>query len=162
MALFISENDIRNNTAVAANVDASFLIPYIDVAQDSWFRPFLGDALFNQLVTQVDTSTVSTANQTLLDLIKDSLCWYSYYEALPWIHYKTTNKGVMAKSSANSDPVDLDILNYLRTNSKEIALQKRAAVERFLNNNRTTYPLYRPEDDCSFDETNNDYPICFY
>ena len=47
--LFISENKIKDSTAIGGNVDNEFLLPYIKVAQKKYIETKLGTDLFEAL-----------------------------------------------------------------------------------------------------------------
>ena len=65
--LFISEETLKQETIISENVDPKLLVPTIKEAQNIYLLPILGTSLYNQLVTQVSSNTVSAANVTLLD-----------------------------------------------------------------------------------------------
>ena len=81
--LFISEETLKQETIISENVDPKLLVPTIKESQNIYLLPILGTSLYNQLVTQVSSNTVSAANVTLLDTyITHVLVKYCVYESI--------------------------------------------------------------------------------
>lgn len=141
--LFITAQFIKDNTAIDGNVDEKYLNITIYDAQRIHILPILGTALYNELNTQVLAGSVSAANQTLItDYIQDALKFWIVYEAIDPVHYKITNKGVMTKSSDNSQPIEqLDIIRLMDRN-KDRAEHFSQRLTDYLIANTATYPLF--------------------
>jgi len=141
--LMISVDYLRDNTSVNGNVDNEILEPFILTAQTVHLEQILGTALFNDIVTNIQADTVAGGNKTLLDdYIQPCLIQWSVYEALPFLNYKFTNKSVATKSSDNSDPVELNELQYLRGTVRDIAEYLSQRITDYLKANPDTFPLY--------------------
>lgn len=141
--LFLNATHIKEYTFVDQNVDEKYLLVAIKEAQELHAREYLGTALYDQLISQIDTGSVSALNTTLLDTyIQPMLKYWTIYEAAPFLNIKITNKNISKKSSDGSSAVDLSeldrIINKVHTKAKYYT--KR--MVKYLCENSTSYPLY--------------------
>ena len=114
--LFISENKIKDSTAIGGNVDNEFLLPYIKVAQKKYIETKLG--------------------------IQDALVHWCFYEALPFLRYKVMNNNVVSKTAENSTPLTREEAQDLR---EEIRNTSEFYTERlidYIKNNTASFPEY--------------------
>ena len=141
--LFISENKIKDSTAIGGNVDASFLHPYIKIAQKKYIETKLGTDLFEALQTKITAGSLSGAYQTLVDdYIQDALVHWSFYECLPFLRYKVMNNNVVSKTAENSTPLSREEAQDLR---EEIRNTSEFFTERlidYIKNNTASFPEY--------------------
>jgi hypothetical protein len=141
--LFISENKIKDSTAIGGNVDNEFLLPYIKVAQKKYIETKLGTDLFEALQTKITAGTLTGAYETLVDdYIQDALVHWSFYEALPFLRYKVMNNNVVSKTAENSTPLSREEAQDLR---EEIRNTTEIYTERlidFLKNNTSSFPEF--------------------
>ena len=141
--LMISVDYLRDNTSINGNTDNEILEPYIITAHTMHIESILGTALFNDIVTNIQADTITGNNKTLLDdYIQPCLLQWSLYEALPFLNYKLNNKAVSTKSSDNSDPVDLNELQYLRRTVRDVAEYLSQRLTDYLKASPTLFPLY--------------------
>ena len=78
IALFISEQFIKDNSVIDENVDMHYITTTIDKCQKKYFRQILGTALYNELTTQINAGSLTALNTTLLDdYIQDALMYLS-------------------------------------------------------------------------------------
>ena len=141
--LFISENKIKDSTAIGGAVDDSYLLPYIKVAQKKYIETKLGTDLFEALQTKITAGTLTGAYQTLVDdYIQDALVHWSFYEALPFLRYKVMNNNVVSKTAENSTPLTREEAQDLR---EEIRNTSEFYTERlidYIKNNTASFPEY--------------------
>ena len=65
--LFISESYLKDSTLLHENIDFKYLRPIIIMCQDIYVQPKLGSTLYDEIKTQIIGSSLTVANQTLLD-----------------------------------------------------------------------------------------------
>jgi hypothetical protein len=141
-SLLISENYLKEYTNINKNVDMTILTPILQEVQDFYIIPLLGTNLYNEVLGQVTTSTVTALNQTLLDLVVPCMLHYAKMEAMPDMKYRLMNKGVMIKNSENSSAADLAEIQFLMDRSKNKAEIYAQRVTNYLNRYVSSYPLY--------------------
>lgn len=122
--LLISETKLKSFTSINKNVDIDVLRAEIQISQDIELQPILGTKFYNTLLSKV-TSTGSTFNNDEKALIDDYIAPFliqvSYYNAIPHIHYRTMNRGIVEGQAEGATSVDLATMQYLRNIQKQRA-----------------------------------------
>ena len=92
IALFVSEEKLKNFTTVNQNVSPADLVPNILTAQDIELQFYLGSTFYFSIQDQVLNGNVSTDNQFLLDnYISKALIQWGLCRSLPNLKYKIYN-----------------------------------------------------------------------
>jgi hypothetical protein len=142
-ALFISEKYLKDFTAISANIDVTDLLPHIIVAQDVHIQDAIGSKLYNTLQDHIVNNTVSADEDDLIKLIRPALAYYTLYTALPFIHIKIRNKGVLKQNGENTEAVELNELKYLRGEVLDNAEFYLRRVNNYLCDNGNLFPDYK-------------------
>lgn len=135
--LLISENKLKAFTNVNKNVDMDVLRAEIKIAQDIELQTVLGTKFYNTLLSKVSLTgnTFSNDELTLVnEYISPFLIQTSYHSAIPHIHYRTMNRGIMEGDAENARGVDLDTMKYLRNIQKQRADFYKQRLLDYLNN----------------------------
>ena len=145
--LFISEDKLKDSTAINMNVDVNFLLPYVRIAQKKYIETKLGTNLFEAIKTMISAGTignVANANyKTLLDdYIADVLVHYAFYEVLPFLRYKVQNNNVVSKTADNSTPLTRAEAQDLRSEISNTAQFYTERLVDYLCNNNNLFPEY--------------------
>jgi hypothetical protein len=106
--LLISDNMIKERTAIHGNIDPKLIYPDIKVAQDMYILPLLGTNLYNKLQTIVGDGTISQPGNVnykfLMDkYLVDALVYYTLSELPETISFQFWNKGVVRKQGQDTD-----------------------------------------------------------
>lgn len=140
---FISPAKIKAETFVDENVDEKTLTQSIIYCQEEYTKNILGTALYNEIKGQIEAGSLTADNTTLLQTyIQPALKWWVVYEAMDELHLKAMNKGIMEKSSDNSQPANLNDILELKNKYRNRAERMDQKTINFLCENDTTYPLY--------------------
>ena len=122
--LLISETKLKAFTNINKNVDIDVLKAEIQIAQDIDLQTILGTKFYNHLLSQV-SATGNTFNADELTLVNDYIAPFmiqtAYFNAIPHIHYRTMNRGIVEGTMENATSVDLETMKYLRTIQKQRA-----------------------------------------
>lgn len=121
--LFIGANTIKERTAVHSNIDDKSIMSEIKTAQDMFILPALGSALYNRLQDGIDGSNLTVQETALLDnYITDTLVYFVLSELPVGLSYQFYNKGLVRKSSENTDVPSMtelvDVANRYRTRAE--------------------------------------------
>mgnify|MGYP003626146047 CR=1 FL=1 len=148
--LLITADYYKRNSVVNLNVDEELIHPQIIKAQNMNIERILGSNLFNTLLSQVATSTVEARMVLLLeDYIQPCLVEWVTYTALPYYNFKITNKSISKKSSDNSEPSELNEVNFLRQDIRDDAEYLSDRLTKYLEASLDVFPEY--------DTNNSDY-----
>jgi hypothetical protein len=149
MNLIISENYLKENSVINGNADMKVITPTIKLVQLKYIRPLLGTDLYDEILSQIGSNTVTPANQTLLDdYVYDCMLYYVLCECTPVFKYRYANKGVMVKNSENSSAADLTEIQWLMDKWRNNAEQMAEICTKFLREESNIYPLYYENDEC--------------
>ena len=86
--LFISEEKLKDSTAINLNVDVDILLPFVREAQKLYVETALGTDLTQHLKDEIIAGTLANADKTLVDdYIGDMLPGYSLYHAIPYLRF---------------------------------------------------------------------------
>jgi len=158
IALFITEQFIKDNSVIDENVDMHYITTTINKCQEKYMRHILGTGLFNELQTQINADTVTTLNATLLDdYIQNCLMYYVLFEGISIFTYKITNKSILKKNGESSQVADSEELASLREGYRDDAEFFAERVTKYLIANSSSYPLFlNPGTDYDTVHPNND------
>ena len=122
--LLISETKLKAFTNINKNVDMDVLKAEIKIAQDIELQTVLGTKFYNTLLSKVSSTgnTFTSDEKTLVDdYIAPFLIQTSYHSAIPHIHYRTMNRGIMEGDAESARSVDIETMKYLRNIQKQRA-----------------------------------------
>jgi hypothetical protein len=96
--LLISETKLKNFTNINKNVDMDVLKAEIQIAQDIDVQTILGTKFYQHLLDQI-YATGNTFNNDELTLVNDYVAPFliqtAYFNAIPHIHFRTMNNGIV-------------------------------------------------------------------
>jgi hypothetical protein len=145
--LLISEGKLKQFTNINSNVPLDTLRAEIQIAQDIELQPLLGTLFYNTLLSKV-TSTGNTLNadETTLvnDYIQPFLIQVSYFNAIPHLHYRTMNRGIVEGQMESASSVDIETMKYLRSIQKQRSdfYKQRLLDYLILGNGQGKFPQY--------------------
>jgi hypothetical protein len=143
MNLMMGETYLKQMTIINDNVDMKIITPTIEDVQRLYVEDVLGTQLFNQILSQIGSSSVSSANQTLLDsYILPFMKYYVLMEVSPVFKLRYMNKGLMVKSSENSQPASQEEMLYIMDRWRDNAQKLANKCTDYLRDNTATYPLF--------------------
>ena len=145
--LLISTATLKKHTPIQDNVDDSLLNPYIYKAQETHIQQILGTNLYDKVLNLVQTNTIGTASNVayktvLEDYIVPCLIEYSFYEVMPFISLKITNKSIVRGNAEYAAEGDLADLKYLRQSVRDLAEFYAQRLTNFLRQYSNNYPEY--------------------
>ena len=142
----ITTAEVKAIAIVNSNLDTAYLDQYILLAQRRYIREFLGKEFYEELLTEIAASTLTTNNTNVLVYIKDALAHYVVYEGLPQIRSQIAKGGVFNNLNATSEPAT--DLGYGNTRNDYIMKAERFReeidyyIKQIREDDATAYPLY--------------------
>ena len=145
--LLISTATLKKHTPIQDNVDDSLLNPYIYKAQETHIQQILGTNLYDKIMNLVETNTIGTASnvnyKTVLDdYLVPCLIEYSFYEVMPFISLKITNKSIVRGNAEFATEGDLADLKYLRSSVRDLAEFYAQRITNYIRQYSYNYPEY--------------------
>lgn len=141
--LFISADTIKERSGLHYNVDEKLIKPEIKTSQDMYILPALGSALYNRLQSGIECNNLTCDEKTLLDdYIADTLVNYVLSELPQGLSFQFYNKGLIRKSSDNTDVPSMQDLIDIANRYKARAEFYKQRLIKYLKQNQVLYPLY--------------------
>jgi len=144
--------EVEANALKTATFDDALLEDFILAAQRQYLRPFLGKTFYNQILTQVAASTLTSDNSTLLnDYLKPMMSYYVVYDSFPSIAMNITSKGIMVNQSETALSASGSDRAMMRQNYLSMAERWKKDADQFIKDevedDSTKFTDYCPADD---------------
>jgi len=141
--LLISENKIKNWTALDDNVQVDDIVPFVFNAQDLYLEQSLGTKFYNRLKDGVANNNLVQKEKDLLNAyIAQMLMNYALYLAIPALKYKLTNASILVPKSETADSTSLDEVKWLRQTVLDTAEYYDKRLRLFLYENPGLFTEY--------------------
>ena len=156
--LFISEDKLKDSTAINGNVDVNFILPYVRVAQKIHCEDKLGTDLYQKLEAEITAGTLAGAYKTLVDeYIGDMLVQWAFFECIPWLRFKVQNSNIYSKTSENGTALSESEASLLREEVRNTAEYFTERLISYITNNLTSFPEYSTNTGADVSPDRNSY-----
>ncbi len=146
-SIFISENWLKSNTPLPANMDVKEIYPFYKIAQDKHIRDILGDDLYNRLCAGLVLANLNADETALLVLIRPCLAYFILHESIPFLHTKIKNIGINSTQDDKQINADIARVRELRHEILGNAEYYKNRVLNYLCKNHALYPEYNFSND---------------
>lgn len=160
--LFISEEKLKDSTAINLNVDPNLLLPYVRQAQKLYVEPKLGTKLTQKLKDLITAGTIgdvaNAAYKTLLDdYIGDMLPNWAFYHAVPFLRFKIENGNIYSKISETGNALSTEESQSLREEVSNTAQYYTERLIEYITNNTSLFPEYSTNSGADVNPDRNAY-----
>ena len=160
--LFISEEKLKDSTAINLNVDPNLLLPYVRQAQKLYVEPKLGTKLTQKLKDLITAGTIgnvaNAAYKTLLDdYIGDMLPNWAFYHAVPFLRFKIENGNIYSKTSETGNALSTEESQSLREEVSNTAQYYTERLIDYICNNTSSFPEYNTNTGADVNPDQNAY-----
>ena len=160
--LFISEEKLKDSTAINLNVDPNLLLPYVRQAQKLYVEPKLGTQLTQKLKDLITAGTIgnvaNAAYKTLLDdYIGDMLPNWAFYHAVPFLRFKIENGNIYSKTSETGNALSTEESQSLREEVSNTAQYYTERLIDYICNNTSSFPEYNTNTGADVNPDQNAY-----
>jgi hypothetical protein len=160
--LLISEQKLKDSTAINLNVDVNILLPYVLQAQTLYIEPKLGTQLYEHIKGLIQAGTIgnvgNAAYKTLLDdYISFVLVNYSFYHAIPYLRFKIENGNIYSKTSETGTALTTEESQSLREEISNTAQYYTERLIEYIRNNIGDYPEYSTNSGADVNPDKNAY-----
>ena len=160
--LLISEQKLKESTAINLNVDVNILLPYVLQAQTLYIEPKLGTQLYEHIKGLIQAGTIGDAGnvayKTLLDdYISFVLFNYSFYHAIPYLRFKVENGNIYSKTSETGTALSTEESQSLREEISNTAQYYTERLIEYIRNNIGDFPEYSTNSGADVNPDKNAY-----
>ena len=160
--LLISEQKLKDSTAINLNVDVNILLPYVLQAQTLYIEPKLGTQLYEHIKGLIQAGTIgnvgNAAYKTLLDdYISFVLVNYSFYHAIPYLRFRIENGNIYSKTSENGTALTTEESQSLREEISNTAQYYTERLIEYIRNNTSLFPEYSTNSGADVNPDKNAY-----
>ena len=160
--LFISEDKLKDSTAINLNVSTTLLLPYVRQAQKLYVETKLGTDLNQKLKDLIVAGTLSlpanAAYKTLIDdYIGDMLPNWAFYHAIPFLRFKIENGNIYSKTSETGNALSTDEAQHLREEVRNTAEYYTERLIDYICNNNSLFPEYNTNTGADVNPDDNAY-----
>jgi hypothetical protein len=160
--LLISEQKLKDSTAINLNVDVNILLPYVLQAQTLYIEPKLGTQLYEHIKGLIQAGTIgnvgNAAYKTLLDdYISFVLVNYSFYHAIPYLRFKIENGNIYSKTSETGTALTTEESQSLREEISNTAQYYTERLIEYIRNNTSLFPEYSTNSGADVNPDKNAY-----
>lgn len=147
--LLLSEKTLKQDSLVNDNVDSSYIVPAIQVAQEQGLQQLIGTMLYDKLCQLVEQGNIPEAYRTLLD---DYITPYLEYKVMAEIQiplsYKFRNLGVNQTTDEHTYSQSLRDTQYLIEYYDNKAKFYSNRLFDYLKANRQSFPEFLKKSAC--------------
>ncbi len=156
--LFISEQKLKDSTAINLNVDVNLLLPYVKQAQKIYVEPKLGTDLYEALKAKITAGTLTGAYKTLVDeYIGLMLPSWAFHMCIPYLRFKVENGNIYSKTSETGTPLSTEEAQHLREEVRNNAEYFTERLIEYLKNNTSDFPEYNTNSGADISPDSNAY-----
>jgi len=156
--LFISEDKLKDSTAINMNVDIDLLLPFVREAQKLRIETALGTDLTDKLKAEITAGTLAGAYKTLVDdYIGDCLPAYSLYHAIPYLRFRVENGNIYSKTSETGTALSESEAQHLREEILNTASYYRERLIDYVRNNLSSFPEYSTNEGADVNASTENY-----
>jgi hypothetical protein len=160
--LFISEEKLKDSTAINLNVDIDLLLPFVRQAQKLYVEPKLGTDLYEHIKGLISGGTIgnpaNAAYKTLLDdYVGDLLPNMALYHAIPYLRFKVENGNIYSKTSETGTALSTEEAQHLREEVKNTGEYYIERMIEYITNNTSLFPEYSTNSGADISPDRNAY-----
>jgi len=145
--LFISEQKLKEQTAINEQVDSRELRTAILTTQDVNVQNTLGERLYEKIEDLVTTGNINLPENIhyknlLNDYIQPLTIHYSYFYALDNFLVKFMAAGLVKNNTEQGSAIDFKTFEYLKNSARDTAQWYDNLIRKWLCANQNLYPEY--------------------
>ncbi len=139
---FVTENYLKVNTAITANINITEVLPLVKGASDMWTKPTLGTYFYEYLLAKYNAQTLSANEEILVAMMQPSIAWGACADAYVELSMQLKNKGGQKQSGDNSESVELKAIQFMNRHYAQKAEFYQQEMWDYLVKNKALYPEF--------------------
>lgn len=143
-----NEEYLKEYSLLPTNFSTQEIWNFIPLTEQLHIVPIIGDALYKELLDQVERNEVTPANASLLLEIYPFEGLALMEVCMPYLAMHISEVGITLGKSENSESASVEDINYLTNYVRSQMEPLKSRLISFLKGNKDLYPLYK-DIDCS-------------
>tara|TARA_R110000868_G_C10561116_1_gene736885 strand:+ start:29 stop:538 length:510 start_codon:yes stop_codon:yes gene_type:complete len=139
MIYFVTENYLKTQTPITANIDVNNIVPFIKTQSDMRIMPILGTYFYNYILTAYNDQTLSVDEEELVTYIQPAIAWRSAEDAAFGLSYQLKNKGIQTQNGDYSNNVSQGEVNFVQDHYAQKASFYESRLWKYLDVNRELF-----------------------
>ena len=148
-----NEEYLKEYSLLPTNFNTKEVWNFIPLTEQLHIVPVIGQALYEELLDQVEKNEVTPANASLLLEIYPFEGLALMEVCMPYLAMHITEIGITLGKSENSDSASIDHINYLTNYVRSQMEPLKTRLVGFLNEHSDLYPLYKKPTSVCSDQT---------
>lgn len=158
--LLISPQVVEQYATFTKGLDANYVRPFIETAQDIRVQEVLGSKLLRRLQQMIDTNTLNDDYRELLEEhITPMLVWETLAQMVIPTTYKLRNAGVVQNYGEHIQTTTMSDANALKNDYETKSNFYQSRLLAFLHANHNRYPEFCKTDTCADMHSKENYHI---
>ena len=142
MIYFVTENYLKTQTPITANIDVNNIVPFIKTQSDMRIMPILGTYFYNYILTAYNDQTLTVDEEELVTYIQPAIAWRSAEDAAFGLSYQLKNKGIQTQNGDYSNNVNQSEVNFVQDHYAQKASFYESRLWKYLDTNRDLFPNF--------------------
>ena len=148
-----NEEYLKEYSLLPTNFNTKEVWNFIPLTEQLHIVPVIGQALYEELLDQVEKNEVTPANASLLLEIYPFEGLALMEVCMPYLAIHVSEVGLTLGKSENSDSVGIEDINYLTNYVRSQMEPLKTRLVGFLNEHSDLYPLYKKPTSVCSDQT---------
>lgn len=142
MIYFVTENYLKVNTPITANVDVTDVFPYVKPASDMRVQAILGSYFYAYLLGAYNAQTLNNDEETLVEKIQPVVAWRAAEQAAFGLTYQLKNKGIQTQFGDYSNNVSQSETAFVMDHYGQMAAFYEKRLTNYLLENKSLFPQF--------------------
>ena len=139
MIYFVTENYLKTQTPITANIDVNNIVPFIKTQSDMRIMPILGTYFYTYILTAYNAQTLTVDEEELVTYIQPAIAWRSAEDAAFGLSYQLKNKGIQTQNGDYSNNVNQSEVNFVQDHYAQKASFYESRLWKYLDTNRDLF-----------------------
>lgn len=139
---FISENYLKVNTVITANVNITEILPLIKGAADMWTQSTLGTYFYEYLLAAYNAQTLTPDEVTLVELMQPAIAWRACADSVFELSYQLKNKGIQTQGGDFTTSSESKMVEFMNRHYVQKAEFYENKMWEYLKKNKDLYPQF--------------------